>query len=215
MGTRKTADFGRLALKGTAIALIAWAGDSHAHGGGGGTPMPMERRPEPTESRTPRRPSPPAPSQWPAGGESEAGRPGMVEAVVRRLEVGIDDNMRVIPDNLQLTQGETVRLRIKNNSRVLHTFVLGTPVQIAKQAEHLQKTSGGEPGDASTAQVYPGQSGEIIWQFTRPGTFHLASLVSGHTQAGAQATITVMPPATAVGAAVNLPVTGTTAAGHD
>ena len=192
MTTCKTADFGRRALMGTAIALMAWAGDSHAHGGGD---MPRERRPEPTESRTPRRPSPPAPSQWPTGGESEAGRPGMVEAVVRRLEVSIDNSLRITPDALQFTQGETVRLRIRNNSNTLLAFVLGTQADIAAQAERLQKIPGAEPDDARTAQVYPEQSGEIIWQFTRLGTFHLTALVAGHPHANPRAIVTVMPPA--------------------
>ncbi|MES2918737.1 MAG: hypothetical protein V4729_08975 [Pseudomonadota bacterium] len=196
MSTRKTADVGRLALQGAAIALMVWAGDSQAHGGGG-TPMPTERRPEPTEPRTPRYPSPPASSQWPTGGESEAGRPGMVEAVVRRLNIGIDNNMHFTPDTLQVTQGETVRLRLSNNSSALLAFVLGTPADIAAQGERLQQVSGGEPDVANTAQVYAGQSGEIIWQFTRPGTFQLAALVAGHPHASPRAIVTVIPPATA------------------
>lgn len=195
MSTRKTADVGRLALQGAAIALMVWAGDSQAHGGGG-TPMPTERRPEPTEPRTPRYPSPPASSQWPTGGESEAGRPGMVEAVVRRLNIGIDNNMHFTPDTLQVTQGETVRLRLSNNSSALLAFVLGTPADIDEQGARLQKISGGEPDDASTTRVYPGQSGEIIWQFTRPGTFYLAAVVSRQPRVNPATAITVVPPAT-------------------
>lgn len=193
---RHAAGVGRLALQGAVVALVVWVGDSHAHGGGG-TPMPAERRPESTESRTPRRPSPPAPSQWPSDAESEAGRPGMVEAVVRRVEIGIDDSGRLTPDTLQFMQGETVRLRIRNDSDTLLAFVLGTEADIAEQAKRLQRSSGGVTDGASTTSVYPEQSDEIIWQFTRPGVFRLAAQAAEPSHVNPVAIITVVPPATA------------------
>jgi uncharacterized cupredoxin-like copper-binding protein len=38
----------------------------------------------------------------------------------------------------------------------------------------------------------PGQSGEVIWQFTEPGEFHFGCLVPGHFEAGMKGRIRVV-----------------------
>lgn len=38
----------------------------------------------------------------------------------------MSDNMRFTPDRIQVKQGETVRLSIRNEGQVMHEFVLGT-----------------------------------------------------------------------------------------
>jgi uncharacterized cupredoxin-like copper-binding protein len=41
------------------------------------------------------------------------------------------------------------------------------------------------------AHVAPGQSGEIVWTFNRPGTFNFACLIAGHFEAGMIGTVVV------------------------
>ena len=43
------------------------------------------------------------------------------------------------------------------------------------------------------AHVPPGQRGDIVWHFNRPGRFEFACLISGHFSAGMKGTITVKP----------------------
>ena len=43
------------------------------------------------------------------------------------------------------------------------------------------------------AHVKPGESGEIVWTFNRPGDFDFACLIAGHYQAGMVGKIKVAP----------------------
>ena len=43
------------------------------------------------------------------------------------------------------------------------------------------------------AHVKPGESGEIVWTFNRPGDFDFACLIAGHYQAGMVGKIKVVP----------------------
>lgn len=47
--------------------------------------------------------------------------------------------------------------------------------------------------EPSMAHVPPGQSGEFIWSFNRPGEFNFAWLIAGHYQAGMTGQIVVTP----------------------
>jgi uncharacterized cupredoxin-like copper-binding protein len=43
------------------------------------------------------------------------------------------------------------------------------------------------------AHVDPGQAGQIVWHFNRPGEFQFACLIAGHYQAGMEGTVRVRP----------------------
>lgn len=43
------------------------------------------------------------------------------------------------------------------------------------------------------AHVAPGQTGEIVWHFNRPGDFEFACLIPGHFEAGMVRRIRVEP----------------------
>ena len=45
----------------------------------------------------------------------------------------------------------------------------------------------------AAASLKPGESGEIIWQFTKAGNFHFACLIPGHLEAGMSGKISVLP----------------------
>jgi uncharacterized cupredoxin-like copper-binding protein len=39
----------------------------------------------------------------------------------------------------------------------------------------------------------PGETGEMVWQFTKPGEFYFACLIPGHFEAGMVGKVTVKP----------------------
>ena len=49
-----------------------------------------------------------------------------------------------------------------------------------------------EHDEPHMAHLKPGASGEIVWQFTKPGDFHFACLIPGHLEAGMKGKITVL-----------------------
>jgi uncharacterized cupredoxin-like copper-binding protein len=48
----------------------------------------------------------------------------------------------------------------------------------------MRKSPEMEHADPNQVSVEPGKTGELIWQFTRDGTFDFACLEPGHFEAG-------------------------------
>lgn len=172
-------------LSGVAVVPTVWAGGNHAHG-----PIDTNMKVDhPIVAE-----------------ESEIGRQGITKDVTRTIEVSMSDMMRFTPDSLNIKQGETVRLRIKNNGKIPHEFVLGTKAEISEHAELMKKNPEMEHADASSARVAPGKTAEIIWQFTKPGKFLYACLIPGHWDAGMQGSVTVTASKAASAASAVVPV---------
>jgi uncharacterized cupredoxin-like copper-binding protein len=119
---------------------------------------------------------------------------GDSKAVTRTMEIAMTDAMRFSPDRLSVRQGETVRLVIRNNGKMLHELVIGTkagagrtccadgqvPEHGARRAVHGPRQTRARPG-------------KIVWHFNRAGEFDFACLIAGHYQAGMVGKITVTP----------------------
>ncbi len=109
---------------------------------------------------------------------------GDAKAAKRTVEFRMTDNMRFTPDRLQVKQGETVRIVLKNDGKMLHEFVLGTKAELDEHAALMVKFPNMEHDEPYMAHVPPGKTGEIIWTFNRAGDFDFACLIAGHYQAG-------------------------------
>ena len=99
--------------------------------------------------------------------------------------------MRFTPDKLSIKQGETIRLRITNAGKIPHEFVLGTREELAEHANTMRQMPGMTHSDASSVQVAPGKSADIVWQFSKPGNFLFACLIPGHRESGMEGNVTV------------------------
>ncbi|MDP2818899.1 MAG: cupredoxin family protein [Polaromonas sp.] len=116
--------------------------------------------------------------------QKEWGIAGDAKAVKRTIAVGMSDNMRFTPGNLDVKQGETIRFVIKNTGQVMHEMVIGTKKENDEHAALMVKFPGMEHEEPYMAHVAPGKTGEIIWTFNKPGNFDFACLIAGHYQAG-------------------------------
>jgi uncharacterized cupredoxin-like copper-binding protein len=121
------------------------------------------------------------------------GRTGDPKRVGRTIEIGLHDTMRFDPAEVTVRQGDTIRLRVRNAGRVLHELVIGTEEELARHAALMRANPDMEHDAPYMAHVNPGKSGEIVWQFTQPGTFKYGCLVPGHFEAGMVGTINVLP----------------------
>jgi uncharacterized cupredoxin-like copper-binding protein len=63
-------------------------------------------------------------------------------------------------------------------------MVLGTIKELKEHAALMRKFPEMEHADPNQVSVDPGMTGELVWQFTRDGTFDFACLVPGHFEAG-------------------------------
>ncbi len=118
---------------------------------------------------------------------------GDAKAVQRTITLRMKDDMRFTPDAITVKQGETLRLRVENKGKILHEVVLGTPDTLEEHAQLMVKFPAMEHDEPYMAHVAPGKTGELLWQFNRPGKFDFACLIAGHFQAGMRGTITVTP----------------------
>jgi uncharacterized cupredoxin-like copper-binding protein len=115
---------------------------------------------------------------------TDFGQEGNPKKVTKTIKVDMTDAMRFTPSDVTVKHGETVKFVVHNDGKVLHEMVLGTKEAIAEHAELMKKFPEMEHADANMAHVKPGKSGEIVWQFTKPGEFRFACLQPGHFEAG-------------------------------
>lgn len=125
--------------------------------------------------------------------ETAFGRTGDPQRVTRTVEVRMSDMMRFDPPEITVRQGDTIRLRVSNAGAVLHELVIGTEDELARHAELMRKNPDMEHDAPYMAHVSPGKRGDIVWQFTQPGTFKYGCLVPGHFEAGMVGTVKVVP----------------------
>lgn len=118
------------------------------------------------------------------GHAADLGQPGNPHSVTRSIVVEMTDAMRFRPDSIQVNRGETIRFIVRNTGELRHEMVLGTMEELKKHAEQMRKSPEMEHADPNQVSVDPGKTGELIWKFTRDGTFDFACLEPGHFEAG-------------------------------
>ncbi len=125
--------------------------------------------------------------------QKDWGIAGDAQSVQRTLKVTMSDKMRFTPDRFTVKQGDTVRLVIKNQGKLMHELVIGTEAELEAHAALMVKFPDMAHDEPYMAHVPPGQSGQLIWTFNRPGEFKFACLIAGHYQAGMTGQIVVTP----------------------
>lgn len=160
-----------------AAAAAFLAGGASAHG-------------DAAEARTTHGPAAKEQKPWGIAGESRG---------ARTIEIRMSDDMRFTPERIRVRQGETIRFVVRNKGKVLHEMVLGDGKSLDEHAALMVRFPGMEHDEPYMTHVKPGATGDIAWNFNRPGEFQYACLIPGHYQAGMVGTITVVPAGTSTG----------------
>ena len=133
-----------------------------------------------------------APGARAAGGHAEAvGKPGNPKKVARTIEVVMTDDMKFTPATVNVKRGETIRFVLSNAGQVKHEMVIGPMAELKRHAEMMRKMPGMEHADPNMMTLAPGDTGGLIWQFTRAGRFDFACLQPGHFEAGMMGKVVV------------------------
>jgi uncharacterized cupredoxin-like copper-binding protein len=119
------------------------------------------------------------------------GKPGDAKKVTRTMEVDMNDTMRFTPENMSIKRGETVKFVVKNSGKIKHEMVLGSIVELKEHAALMLKFPEMEHSDPNQVSVEPGKTGEMVWQFSKAGTFDFACLQPGHFESGMKGKIVV------------------------
>jgi uncharacterized cupredoxin-like copper-binding protein len=102
-----------------------------------------------------------------------------------------DGTMRFIPDRLDVKKGEQVRFVLENKGALAHEFRLSTVKDNDEHAAMMREMPDMKHHEANAVTLDPGKDGEMLWRFTRTGTFEFACLIPGHREAGMHGTVAV------------------------
>ncbi|MBQ0821894.1 cupredoxin family protein [Microvirga sp. HBU67558] len=125
-----------------------------------------------------------------------AGEPGdPKKSVARTIEVTMketdDAKMLFEPNKVEIKRGEQVKFVLKNHGQVDHEFMLDSIENNAKHKVQMQKNPDMEHDDPNGKRLAPMGSNEIVWRFTKAGTFEFACLIPGHYESGMHGTVVV------------------------
>ena len=126
--------------------------------------------------------------------ETAFGKPGDAKKPARIVQVVMreqDGKMIFIPDKIRIRKGEQIRFQLRNNGDVDHEFVVGTLEENLKHMKEMEKNPDMEHDDPNAKRLKPKSTAEIVWQFTKAGTFDFSCLIPGHREAGMFGTIVV------------------------
>ena len=112
-----------------------------------------------------------------------AGEPGDPQKPSRTIEVGMTE-MAYAPARIEVKRGEQVRFVIRNIGATDHEFLLATTEENLRHGEAMQKNPDMEHAEPNGVRLAPEKSAEIVWKFTKAGTFEYSCLIPGHREAG-------------------------------
>ncbi len=123
-----------------------------------------------------------------------AGEPGNPKRPARVVQVVMregDGKMLFVPERIEVKRGEQIRFVLRNNGDLDHEFVLATTKENIKHAEEMKKNPEMEHDDPNSKRLAPKKTSEIVWRFTKAGTFEYGCLIPGHREAGMIGTVIV------------------------
>jgi uncharacterized cupredoxin-like copper-binding protein len=123
-----------------------------------------------------------------------AGEPGSPKQPFRVVEVVMTDDggkMAFTPDRLEVKKGEQIKFVLKNVGLVDHEFLIDTVKNNAQHKVEMEKNPDMQHEEPNGARVKPGATKEILWRFTKTGTFEFACLLPGHYESGMKGTVAI------------------------
>ena len=128
------------------------------------------------------------------GEHFSAGEPGNPKKPFRVVQITMHEGngtMGFSPAALEVKRGEQIKFVISNGGALAHEFILANEKDNLKHAELMKKYPDMEHDDPNGKTVQPNAKNEILWRFSKPGTFEYACLIPGHREAGMIGKITV------------------------
>jgi uncharacterized cupredoxin-like copper-binding protein len=123
-----------------------------------------------------------------------AGEPGDPKRPSRVVEIVMTDDgakMAYAPDRLEVKKGEQIKFVLKNVGVVDHEFLIDTVKNNAQHKLEMEKNPDLEHEEPNGARVKPGATREILWRFTKSGTFEFACLLPGHYESGMKGVVAI------------------------
>lgn len=124
-----------------------------------------------------------------------AGTPGDPKKPFRVIEMTAKENekgMAFDPAKIVVEQNEQVKFVIKNVGELDHEFMLDSFDANKKHAIAMQKNPEMEHDDPNGKRVVSKKQADMVWKFSKLGTFEYACLIPGHYEAGMKGVVEVV-----------------------
>lgn len=112
-----------------------------------------------------------------------AGEPGDPKRPARTIEVAMSE-MAYEPWSIEVKRGEQIRFVIRNAGTEDHEFMLATAKENLAHAEEMKKHRHMKHSEPNAVTLAPKQSAELLWKFTKTGTFEYSCLIPDHREYG-------------------------------
>ncbi|QOZ47481.1 copper resistance protein [Bradyrhizobium sp. CCBAU 53340] len=119
-----------------------------------------------------------------------AGEPGDPNKPARTIEIAMSE-MSYEPSKIDVKRGEQIRFVLRNVGKEDHEFLLATTKENLAHAEVMKKHPHMEHDDPNGVRLAPNKTAEIVWKFTKPGTFEFSCLIPDHRDYGMVGHVTV------------------------
>ena len=119
-----------------------------------------------------------------------AGEPGDPKKPSRTIEVEMSE-MDFTPSRIEVKRGEQIRFVLRNVGTEDHEFLLANKDENLKHAELMKKSPRMEHDDPNGVRLGPKKSAEIVWKFTKAGSFEYSCLIPDHRDYGMIGHVTV------------------------
>ncbi len=115
----------------------------------------------------------------------EFGQPADGAEADRTIQVEADDSLSFDPEIIDVAAGEVVTFSVANVGDLPHEFTLG-PADVQREHEEEMAAMGDMEmhGDANALAIPAGETRELTWRFSEPGTIMFGCHVQGHYDAG-------------------------------
>lgn len=123
-----------------------------------------------------------------------AGEPGVAHEAFRTVEITMKDDdgtMTFSPANLEIKQGEQVKFVLKNAGALDHEFLIDTVANNAAHKSEMAERPDMQHEEPNGRRLKPGETTELIWRFTKAGSFEIACLIPGHYESGMKGRVLV------------------------
>lgn len=124
-----------------------------------------------------------------------AGAPGDPKKPFRVIEVRATEGsgtMAFDPPKIVVEQGEQIKFVIRNGGELAHEFMLDSFEANKKHAIEMQKNPEMEHDDPNGKRVETKKEADLVWRFTKLGTFEYACLIPGHYETGMKGVVEVV-----------------------
>jgi uncharacterized cupredoxin-like copper-binding protein len=126
--------------------------------------------------------------------DSAVGEPGDPNLPARTIDVAMiegDGVMKFEPASIEIGKGDQVRFKVTNRGALDHEFVLSTLTDNLQHLEEMKRLPGMKHSGPNSVSLAPNATGEILWRFTKAGSFDFSCLIPGHREAGMHGAVVV------------------------